>query len=88
MNQTNGIKYDSANFTLGPLGGVNVVVDGKANSDKDIITMTEGLKESGLFENVLLPFSQRDQLQRKVFKLILTVKDILKMNAEGAAHGK
>ena len=88
VNQTNGIKYDSANFTLGPLGRVNVIVDGKATSDKDIITMTEGLKESGLFDSVMLPFSQRDQLQRKVFKLILTVKDILMMNAEGTAHGK
>ena len=88
VNQTNGIKYDSANFTLGPLGRVNVIVDGKATSDKDIITMTEGLKESGLFDSVMLPFSQRDQLQRKVFKLILTVKDILMMNTEGTAHGK
>ena len=88
MNQTNGTKYDSASFTLGPLGGVNVVVDGKANSDMDIITMTEGLKESGLFDSVLLPFSQSDQLQRKVFKFILRTKDILTMNAEGSGRGK
>ena len=88
VNQTTGIKYDSAQFTLGPLGGVNVVVDGKANDDMEIITMTEGLKESGLFDSVMLPFSQRDQLQRKVFKLVLRVKDILVINAEGSAHGK
>lgn len=88
VNQTNGTKYDSANFSVGPLGGFNVVVDGKANDDKDIITMTEGLKESGLFDSVLLPFSQSDQLQRRVFKLILRVKDILRINAEGSSHGK
>ena len=87
-NQTNGVKYDNATFTLGPLGGVNVVVDGKANNDKEIIEMTEGLKESGLFESVMLPFSQKDQLQRKVFKLVLRVKDVLVINAEGTAHGK
>ena len=87
-NQTNGVKYDNATFTLGPLGGVNVVVDGKANNDKEIIDMTEGLKESGLFESVMLPFSQKDQLQRKVFKLVLRVKDVLVINAEGTAHGK
>ena len=40
VNQANGIKYDSAAFTLGPLGGVNVVVDGKANNDREIIEMT------------------------------------------------
>ena len=88
VNQTNGVKYDSAAFTLGPLGGVNVVVDGKANDDREIIEMTQGLKESGLFDSVMLPFSQKDQLQRKVFKLVLRVKDILVINAEGTAHGK
>ncbi|MBQ6981253.1 MAG: hypothetical protein IJQ15_02350, partial [Synergistaceae bacterium] len=88
VNMTNGIKYDNADFTIGPLGGVNVVVDGKARNDKEIITMTEGLKESGLFDSVMLPVSQKDQLQRKVFKLVLRVKDILAMRTGEAAHGK
>ena len=88
VNMTNGIKYDNADFTLGPLRGVNVVVDGKARNDKEIITMTEGLKESGLFDSVMLPVSQKDQLQRKVFKLVLRVKDILAMRTGEAAHGK
>lgn len=88
VNQTNGIKYDNADFSVGPLGGVNVVVDGKARDDKDIITMTEGLKESGLFDSVMLPFSQRDQLQRKVFKLVLRVKDLVVMKTGGFTHGK
>ncbi|MBQ6972359.1 MAG: pilus assembly protein PilM [Synergistaceae bacterium] len=88
VNMTNGIKYDNADFTLGPLGGVNVVVDGKARNDSEILTMTEGLKESGLFESVMLPVSQKDQLQRKVFKLVLRVKDILVMRTGDAAHGK
>ena len=88
VNQTEGIKYDGATFTHGPMGGVNVVVDGKAGDDSQIIAMTEGLKESGLFESVMLPFSQKDQLQRKVFKLVLRVKDMLVINTEGAAHGK
>ncbi|MBR0035091.1 MAG: hypothetical protein IJP54_05410, partial [Synergistaceae bacterium] len=88
VNMPNGIKYDNADFTLGPLGGVNVVVDGKARSDKEIITMTEGLKDSGLFDSVLLPVSQKDQLQRRVFKLVLRVKDILVMKTEESSHGK
>ena len=87
-NQGTGVKYDSASFTLGPLGGVNVVVDGKANNDSEIIAMTQGLKESGLFDSVMLPVSQRDQLQRKVFKLVLTVKDLLAINTEVSSHGK
>ena len=88
VNMTNGVKYDNADFNILPLGGVNVVVDGKAMDDKEIITMTEGLKASGLFESVMLPVSQRDQLQRKVFKLVLKVKDILVMRTSEAAHGK
>ena len=88
VNQAKGIKYDNAEFSRGPLGGVNVVVDGKANSDKEIIEMTEGLKESGLFESVMLPVSQRDQLQRKVFKLVLRVKDIFAMRTEEKTYGK
>ena len=88
VNMPEGVKYDNADFTLGPMGGVNVVVDGKARSDKEIIDMTEGLKDSGLFESVLLPVSQRDQLQRRVFKLILRVKDILVMKTEESSRGK
>ncbi|MBQ9904612.1 MAG: pilus assembly protein PilM [Synergistaceae bacterium] len=88
VNMTDGIKYDNADFTLGPLGGVNVVVDGKARNDKEIITMTQGLKDSGLFDSVMLPVSQKDQLQRKVFKLVLRVKDMLVMRTGEAAHGK
>ena len=88
VNTINGIKYDNADFSKGPLGGVNVVVDGKARSDKEIITMSEGLKESGLFESVMIPFSQKDQLQRKVFKMVLRVKDIMVTRTEGTTHGK
>lgn len=88
VNMPNGVKYDNADFSLGPMGGVNVVVDGKARTDKEIITMTEGLKESGLFESVMLPVSQKDQLQRKVFKLVLRVKDIFVMRTGEAARGK
>ncbi|MBR4196844.1 MAG: pilus assembly protein PilM [Synergistaceae bacterium] len=88
VNIPDGVKYDNADFVLGPLGGVNVVVDGKARSDKEIIAMTEGLKESGLFDSVMLPVSQKDQLQRKVFKVVLRVKDILVMKTEETSHGK
>ena len=88
VNMPNGVKYDNADFSAGPLRGVNVVVDGKARDDKEILTMTEGLKESGLFDSVMLPVSQKDQLQRKVFKLVLRVKDILVMRTGEASHGK
>ena len=65
-----------------------MVVDGKARDDREIITMTEGLMDSGLFDSVMLPVSQADQLQRKVFKLVLRVKDILVVRTEAAARGK
>ena len=88
VNVKDGIKYDNADFTKGLLGGVTVVIDGKARGDKEIIAMSEGLKESGLFDSVMIPFSQKDQLQRKVFKMILKVKDIMVTRTEGTAHGK
>ncbi len=88
VNQAAGIKYDNADFTRGPLGGVNVVVDGKAADDRAVITMTTGLKESGIFDSVTLPFSQKDQLQRIVFKLVLRVKDIIVAGGGTRGHGK
>ncbi len=88
VNITDGIKYDNADFTKGPLGGVNVVVDGKARSDKDILTMSQGMKDSGIFDSVMIPFSQKDQLQRKVFKMILRVKDLAGADTEETTHGK
>lgn len=88
VNQPEGVKFDNADFVIGPLGGVNVVVDGKSLDDGAIIKMTEGLKESGLFDSVMLPVSQKDQLQRTVFKLVLRVKDILLMKGGVVGHGK
>lgn len=88
VNITDGIKYDNADFTRGPLGGVNVVVDGKARSDKDILTMTQGMKDSGIFDSVTIPFSTKDQLQRKVFKMVLRVKDLAGADTEDTTHGK
>ncbi|MBQ3403638.1 MAG: hypothetical protein IJG65_09770 [Synergistaceae bacterium] len=88
VNQADGIKYDNADFVLGPLGGVNVMVDGKADNNTALLSMTTGLKESGIFDSVMLPISQRDQLNRIVFKLVLRVKDILTLGGGVTGHGK
>ena len=88
QNQAAGIKFDNADFSASTLGGYRVTLDGKAVDERAVITMTSGLKQNEIFSNVVLPFSQKDQLQRIVFKLILSVKDILVMRAGDSAHGK
>ena len=71
-----GVKLDEAVFERG-ITGVTVNIDGRAQDDDAVLTLTGGLKESGLFANVMLPVSQKDQLGQIVFKIILRVKDIL-----------
>ena len=68
-----GIKFDNADFSRN-LTIVTVVIDGKAEDENSVINLTEGLKSSGLFSRVMLPVSQKDQLKRIIFKLVLTVR--------------
>ena len=71
MNTVSGVKFDTADFSRGLLGGVTVTIDGKADDENIIMTMTEGLKAGGKFSSVKVPVSQKDQTGRVVFKLIL-----------------
>ena len=66
-----GLKFDTADFSRNGLTGVTVILDGKADNDKAIMNMTEGLKASNKFSSVMLPISQRDQTGRIIFKLVL-----------------
>ena len=75
-NTATGIKFDDADFSRGLTGIITVVIDGKAEDQKSVVTMTEGLKASGVFSEVRLPFSQKDQIGRTLFKLVLIVKGI------------
>lgn len=68
-----GIKFDNADFSRN-LTIVTVVIDGKAEDEQSVINLTEGLKSSGLFSQVRLPISQRDQTKRIIFKLVLVVR--------------
>ena len=70
-----GVKLDEAVFER-TIAGVTVNIDGHAADDVSVLHMTEGLKQSGLFRSVMLPVSQKDQLGRVVFKIILVVGDI------------
>ena len=70
-----GLKFDTADFSRNGLTGVTVILDGKAENDKVVMNMTEGLKASNKFSSVMLPISQRDQTGRIVFKLILRIGD-------------
>ena len=70
-----GVKFDEADFSRVVMGGVTVVIDGKAADEKSILTMTEGLKQSDMFEDVRLPVSQKAQTGQVIFKLILRVKE-------------
>ena len=75
MNTEEGIKFDHADFIRGNMGGITVNLDGKAEDEKLVLSMTEGLKDSKLFSSVSLPVSQKDMTGRVVFKLILTVRN-------------
>ena len=68
-----GIKFDNADFSRN-LSIITVVIDGKAQDERSVISLTEGLKASGLFSNVRLPVSQKDATKRIIFKLILIVR--------------
>lgn len=74
-----GVKFDEASFSRNALGGVTVLIDGKASEEKSIIALTEGLKQNDLFKDVRLPVSQRAQTGQIIFKLILTVKETGKL---------
>ena len=70
-----GVKLDEADFSRAALGGIMVVIDGKAADEKSILAMTESLKQSNMFEDVRLPVSQKAQTGQIIFKLILRVKE-------------
>ena len=70
-----GVKFDEADFSRAPLGGITIVIDGKAANEKSILSMTESLKQSELFSDVRLPVSQKAQTGQIIFKLILRVKE-------------
>ncbi|MBQ7220200.1 MAG: pilus assembly protein PilM [Synergistaceae bacterium] len=70
-----GIKFDEADFSRTFMAGITVVIDGKAADEKTILSMTEGLKQSDLFNDVRLPISQKAQTGQVIFKLILRVKE-------------
>ena len=73
-----GLKFDSATFSRGTAGEISVVLDGKAKDDKSVFTLIEGLTKSGLFLNIMLPVSQKNQNGDIVFKVILTAQGILR----------
>ena len=74
---TVGVKFDNADFSRNAVAGVVVTIDGKASSEKAIINMTEGLKQSPLFSEVRLPVSQRAATGQIIFKLVLLAKEVL-----------
>ena len=71
-----GVKFEEADFSRAVTGGVTVIIDGKAADEKAILSMTEGLKQSNMFEDVRLPVSQKAQTGQIIFKLILRVKEV------------
>ena len=66
-----GLKFDTADFSRDGSTGVTVILDGKADNEKAIMNLTEGLKASNKFSNIMLPVSQKDPTGRIMFKLIL-----------------
>lgn len=75
LNAGEGVKFDTADFSKGALSGVVVTIDGKAENEATLLTMTEGLRAGGRFSSVMLPVSQKDLTGRIIFKLVLKVGD-------------
>lgn len=75
-NATVGVKFETADFTRNSLVGVIITIDGKASSEKAIISMTEGLKQNPLFDDVRLPVSQKAQTGQVIFKLVLRTQGV------------
>ena len=76
-NAAVGVKFETADFVRNSLAGVIITIDGKASSEKAIITMTEGLKQNPLFADVRLPVSQKAQTGQIVFKLVLRTNEVM-----------
>ncbi|MBQ7544419.1 MAG: pilus assembly protein PilM [Synergistaceae bacterium] len=74
---TVGVKLEEADFSRNAMTGVTVILDGKASSEKAILTMTDGLKRSDMFTDVRLPVSQKALTGQIVFKIILRAKEVL-----------
>lgn len=74
---TVGVKLETADFSRSSAAGVTVVIDGKAADEGAILSMTEGLKNSGVFSEVRLPVSMRAMTGQIIFKLILQVKEMI-----------
>ena len=74
---TVGVKLEDADFSRNAVTGITVILDGKASSEKAILAMTEGLKQSDMFEDVRLPVSQKAQTGQIVFKIILRAKEVI-----------
>ena len=72
-----GVKLDNADFSRNSATGITVVIDGKAVDEGAILSMTEGLKNSGAFTEVRLPVSMRAMTGQVIFKLILRVKEVI-----------
>lgn len=72
-----GVKLDNADFSRNAATGITVVIDGKAVDEGAILSMTEGLKNSGEFTEVRLPVSMRAMTGQVIFKLILRVKEVI-----------
>ena len=75
-NAGHGVKFDNADFSRTAPGGFTVTLDGKAEDERTVLAMTEGLKNGGKFSSIKLPVSQRDQTGRIIFKLILTMGEV------------
>ena len=70
-----GLKFEAADFSRNDTTGVSVVLDGKADNESLLSTMTEKLKASKKFSNVIMPVSQKDSTGRIIFRLVLRIRD-------------
>lgn len=76
-NSGTGIKFTDADFVRGNDGGVTVTVNGRASEERAVLLLSEGLKQSRIFENVTVPVSRKDFTGGMIFRLVLKVRDTL-----------
>lgn len=69
-----GIKFTDADFVMSN-GSVTVTVNGRASEEYLVTTLSEGLRNSKVFENVTVPVSRKDFTGGMMFRLVLKVRD-------------
>lgn len=76
MNSASGTRLNTADFSRSSKGDCTAQINGTAPDEDSLVSLSDGLKESGLFDNVNIPISQKNSSGRITFRLVMTIKEL------------